>query len=95
MAGEFRKLLAILRELAAPSLACTVPALAELFLEAIVDAVGNQKLRVLGPSVIALRQPDLFFSQRLAVRRAGVLFMRRAIRDVAVDDDQRRPVFSP
>ena len=69
-----------------------LPARADARLEMLAHAVGNEELRVLGPAVVALGQPDLLLAQRLAVRRAGVLLVRRAIGDVAVDDDQRRPI---
>ena len=64
-------------------------ALADARLEVLAHAVGHEELGVLGPAVVALGQPDLFLAQRLAVRRAGVLLVRRAVGDVAVDDDQR------
>ena len=57
-----------------------------------VDAVGNEKLVVLGPAVVLLGELDLFFAERFAVGGFGVLLVRRALADVAVDDDQRRPV---
>ena len=85
-------MLAVLGELRHPGVARAASALAQLLLEVLVHAVRHQEFRVLRPAVVALGQPDLFFAQRLAVRRAGVLLVRRAIRDVAVHDDQRRPV---
>src|SRR5207245_4089329 len=56
--------------------------------EALPDAVGDEKLGVLGPAVGALRLAHLLLAERLAVRGRGVLFVRRAPADVAVDDDQ-------
>ena len=61
--------------------------------EVLAHAVGHEELRVLGPAVGALGQPDLLVAERLAVRGGGVLLVRRAVADVAVDDDQRRPAF--
>ena len=61
-------------------------------LEMLAHAVRHEELRVFRPAVAALRQTDFFLAERLAVRRAGVLLVRRAVADVAVDDDQRRPV---
>ena len=58
----------------------------------LVHAVRDQEFRVLRPTIIVFGEPDFFFAQRLAVRRAGVLFVRRAVGDVAVHDDQRGPV---
>src|SRR5205823_13597663 len=56
--------------------------------EMLPDAVGDEELRVLGPAVAPLAETDLVVSQRLAVRRGGVLLVRRAIADVAVPDDE-------
>src|SRR5437016_11889481 len=56
--------------------------------EMLPDAVGDEELRVLGPAVAPLAETDLVVSQRLAVRRSGVLLVRRAIADVAVHDDE-------
>ena len=59
--------------------------------EVLAHAVGHQELRVLGPAVGALGEPHLLHAERLAVRRGRVLPVRRAVADVAVEDDQRRP----
>ena len=58
----------------------------------IVDPVGHEELRVLRPVVVALGQPDFLLAQGLAVGGAGVLLVGRAPADVAVDDDQGRPL---
>ena len=59
--------------------------------EVLVDAVGDEELGVLGPAVGALGLAHLLLAERLAVGGGGVLLVRRALADVAVDDDQRRP----
>jgi hypothetical protein len=41
---------------------------------------------------VTLGQPDLVLAERFTVRRARVLLVRRAVRDVTVDDDQRRAI---
>ena len=61
-------------------------------LEIVQHAVGNQELRVFRPAVKFFGQPDFFFAQRFAVGGVGVLLVRRAVADVAVDADQRRAV---
>ena len=38
--------------------------------------VGDQKLGILGPSVVAFREANLLFPERLAVRRGRILPMR-------------------
>src|SRR5438132_8730027 len=55
--------------------------------EMLPDAVGDEELRVLGPAVAPLAETDLVVSQRLAVRRGGVLLVRRAVADVAGHGD--------
>ena len=62
--------------------------------EVLAHAVGHQELRVLRPAVGALGQPDLLLAERLAVRGGGVLLVRRAVADVAVEDDQRGPALA-
>ena len=67
-------------------------ALADTIVEMRVDAIGHEKLGVLGPAVAALGEAHFLFTQGLAVGFPGVLLMRRAEADVAAHDDQRRPV---
>ena len=88
---EIGILLRVVRKILIPLRAQVASTLADAFLEVFVDAVGNQKLRVLGPAVKLLYQPDFLLAQRFAVRLKGILLMRRAVPDVAVDDDQRGP----
>ena len=59
--------------------------------EVLAHAVGHEELRVLGPAVGALGEPDLLVAERLAVGRGGVLLVRRAVADVAVEDDEGGP----
>src|SRR5207244_2940587 len=60
--------------------------------EALVHTVRHQELRVLGPAIVPFRRLDLVLAERLAVRAAGVLLVRRAVADMAVHDDHRRPL---
>src|SRR6266511_2177186 len=59
-------------------------------LEMLADAVRHQECGVLGPAVVPLGQADLLRAERLAVGRARALLGRRAVANVAIDDDQRR-----
>ena len=68
------------------------PARADPGGEASRHRVGDQELGVLRPAVEALRLAHLLLAERLAVGGGRVLLVRRAVADVAVDDDQRRPV---
>ena len=67
-------------------------AFADALLEVVVDAVGHEELGVFGPAVVPLGQADFVLAQRLAMGGAGVLLVGGAPADVAVDDDQGRPV---
>ena len=64
-------------------------ALADAGGEVLADAVGDEELRVLRPAVDALGQADLLVAERLAVGLGRVLLVRRAVADVAVEDDER------
>ncbi len=64
-----------------------------LLLQAVVDAVWHVEFLAFGPAVVPLGKTNLLFTQRLTVRTAGILLVRRAVADMAVDDDQRRPIF--
>ena len=90
--GQLGVLLAVLLEAGAPGLVQLPAALADAVAEVLVDAVGHEELGVLRPAVVPLGQPDLLLAERLAVGGAGVLLVRRTPGDVAIDDDQRRPV---
>ena len=57
----------------------------------LVDAVGHKELRVLGPAVAALGEPDLLISEWLAVCRGRVLLVRRAVADVTIQHNEGGP----
>src|SRR6266404_1502890 len=61
--------------------------------EVFIDAVGHKKVFILGPPVGALTQANFVVSERLAVGRGRVLFMRRTVADVAVQNDEGGAVF--
>src|SRR5262249_53954108 len=90
--GELRELGAVLLELALPRLAQRAAGWSDAGREVLGDAVRNQELRILRPAVRSLGETDLLRPQGLTVRRAGVLLVRRAVADVAVHDDERRPI---
>ena len=55
----------------------------------LAHTVRDEKLGILGPAVAPLGETYLLFAERLAVGRAGVVLVRRAVANVALDDDQR------
>ena len=81
-------------ELRKPSLVQALAALAHAAAEVLAHAVRNEKLGVLRPAVAPLGETDLLHAERLAMGGAGVMLVRRAVADVAVDDDQCRRIVS-
>ncbi len=59
--------------------------------EALAHGLRHQELGVLGPTVETLGEADLLLAQGLAMRRRGIVLVRRAVADVAVEDDEGRP----
>src|SRR5208337_538181 len=54
----------------------------------LVHNVRNEKLRILGPAIKTLREANLFFAERLAVRFGRIVLVRRTVTDVAVENDE-------
>src|ERR1700730_10928337 len=52
--------------------------------EVLADTVGDEKLRILGPSVAALGKADLLIAERLTMGLRPVLLLRGTVADVAV-----------
>ena len=78
LVGQFGMLGPVPLDPAEPGIAQRLAATADAVAEVLVDPVGHEELRVLGPVVIALGQPDFLLAQRLAVGGAGVLLVGRA-----------------
>ena len=68
-------------------IAATFP---EPIAETLAHTIGNQELGVFRPVVEPLGEANLFFTERLAMRGAGVLLGGRAVGDVTVHDDEGR-----
>ena len=92
LVGKFRILGLIVLDPREPGVAKLLAALADPLAKELMNAVGNQELRVLRPTVEFLREPDFVLTQRLAVRGAGVLLVGCPPGDVAIDDNQGRPI---
>src|SRR3974390_1300751 len=85
---QIRVFLPISRECLLPSLpSCAAPS-TEALGKTSVDSLGNEKLGILRPAIELLREPNLGFAKRIAVRSGRVLLMGRAITNNAVPDDQ-------
>src|SRR5262249_47682213 len=54
----------------------------------VIDSVGNEELRFLGPSVVALGETHLFFTERFPMRGCRALLVRGTVADMAVQDDE-------
>ena len=90
--GTIRIFLRVCREKVRPLRMQIAPAFPDPFAKMFSYAVRHQELCILRPTVKLLDQSHFFFAQGLAVRRVGVLFMRRTVADVAIHDDQGGPV---
>ena len=64
-------------------------ALADAILKMLIDAIGNQEFRVVWPLIKIFRKFYFLDAQRFAVRFILILFVRGAVTDVAVHDDER------
>ena len=82
----------VLFKLSHPAIAKVSSALADALLEMFVNAIGHVKFFVGREAVILLRPFDFLVAQRLAMRGMGVLLGGSAPADMAVHDNQRRPV---
>src|SRR5450755_2123168 len=60
--------------------------------EIFADAVGDEELGVFGPAIGVLGELNFFFAEGFAVSLFGVVPVRGAETDVAVDDDDFRAV---
>ena len=92
MIGEFGVCTLVVFEPCHPDVAQRLSARADARLEVFAHPVGDEKLRFFRPTVTAFGQPDFLLAQRLAVGRAGVLLVGRAVGDVTVDNDESRAV---
>ena len=92
LVGQFGVLGPVALDPGEPGVAQFLATPADAVAEVIVDSVGHEEFGILGPAVVALGEPDFFFAQRLAVGGAGVLLVGRTPADVAIDDDQGRPL---
>ena len=90
--GEVWVLFAILIDLREPIVAQLLAPLSDTLTEVIVDAVWHVEFLIFWPAVASFGKPDLLLAQRLAVGPAGILFIGSAVSDMAVYDNQRRPV---
>src|SRR6202035_716999 len=56
----------------------------------LTDSIRDEKLSILRPSIAALSQSDLIVAERLSMGFRRILFMRRTVADVAVQDEEGR-----
>src|SRR5512133_321892 len=84
---KLRVLASILLKLSPPGSMQLQAARPDALLEMLAYPIRDAELSVRRPAVVTLPQPHLFLPQRFAVRRARILLGRRAVGDVAVDND--------
>src|SRR6185437_5487279 len=78
-----------------PCIAQLVDSLGNRSVNMFFHAFGYEEFDVFGPPVTSLGESNLLIAEWLAMSRAGVLLMRRAVTDVAVNHDQCRCIASP
>ena len=93
LCGEVGEALAVFGKRRFPVAPRFAAALADTLGKVLHDSVGHQELGILRPVIGALDELHFVFPQGLAMGRGGIDLVRRAIADVAVENDQRRPVF--
>ncbi len=81
--------------MASQSALSRAPRRADSLAEVLIYAIGHKELRILGPAVAALDEPHLVRTERLAVSGRRILYMRRAVADVALNQDERRLAAGP
>lgn len=89
--GQLRVLLLVRLKLGEPGLAQRRTPRPDTGLKMFAHSVGDQELGLLRPAVGSLGQPNFLLTQRLAVGGAGTLFGRRAVGNMAIDDNQGGP----
>ena len=90
--GEIRILRAVTPEHLLPCAVQVRAARAEVFGEMLAHAFRNHEVLRGIEAEELLGQPHFLLAQRLAVRLGRILLVRRAVADMAVHDDQRRPI---
>ena len=91
LVGELREGCAVFLEPRLPRRSRLAATGADALREVLDDTVGDEELGVLGPAVEPLRLLHALGTERLSVRLRCVLD-GRAVADVAVHEDQRRPL---
>src|SRR5437868_7436422 len=59
----------------------------------LLNALGNEEFRVFGPAKGPFGKANFFFAKRLTMGGCSVLLVRRAVADVAVQNDESRAAF--
>src|SRR6185295_9825345 len=91
--GEIREALTVYGKKRLPVAPCLAATLADAVGKMLHHSVRHQEFGILRPMIGALDELHLVFAQGFAMSRRGIDLVRRAIADVAVENDQRRPVF--
>src|SRR3984893_19548043 len=89
---QFRVLAGVLAEHFLPASTQLCTAFADSVLEVLSYPFGNVEFRSFRQTIIPLGQVDFLFTEWLALRGARVLLVGSAVSNVAVDNDQSRPI---
>src|ERR1700730_16683522 len=92
MQRQFWVLAGVLAKHFLPALTQLRTALADSILEVLSYPIGNVEFRIFRPTIIPLGQADFLFAEWLAMSGTRVLFVRSAVSNVAVNNDQSRSI---
>src|SRR5208282_4151999 len=90
--GEVRILGSVRLKLGEPHLPKLPAPLTNAGPEMLAHAIRHEEFGVFGPAVTALGEADLLLAEGFAMRGAGVVLVRGAVADMAVDDYQGRHI---
>src|SRR5712671_3324167 len=92
MQRQFRVLAGVLAKHFLPALTQLCTAFADSVLEVLSYPFGNVEFRIFRPTIVPLGQVDFLFTEWLAMSGARVLLVGSAVSNVAVNNDQSRPI---
>src|SRR6202795_3571808 len=92
MQRQFRVLAGVLEKHFLPAQTQLGTAFADSVLEVLSYPFGNVEFCIFRPTIIPLGQVDFLFTEWLAMGSAGVLLVGSAVSNVAVNNDQSRPI---
>ncbi len=95
LVGESRVLCAVRLDTDCPCRLEPLITLTDAGMEMLANTLRRKESGVLRPSIAALCEANLLLAKRIAVRGAGVVFVRSTVANMALDNDERGNVVDP